>query len=124
MVLRKLLMQSVISKGLKQVRTFEGYHKKAPGIFPRAFLVPGARVELARHCCHTPLKRACLPVSPPGRQMVCKSNLSVIISQQFVLKLSAAGFHVVFLIILNHIFKPPRSRSAEVPQLFFSVVCH
>ena len=33
-----------------------------------AFLVPRTRLELAQPCDHQPLKLACLPISPPGRQ--------------------------------------------------------
>ena len=32
------------------------------------FLVPRTRLELAQPCDHQPLKLACLPISPPGRQ--------------------------------------------------------
>ena len=38
--------------------------KKAPSVEDAS--VRRMRLELTRHCCHYPLKVACIPISPPA----------------------------------------------------------
>ena len=39
------------------------------------FLVRRMRLELTRHCCHYPLKVACIPISPPALVATCLRRL-------------------------------------------------